>query len=148
MLLPPLLRAHAYMRTESPQDIWEPDTEDVDFIPLLGEMITAALRPGSPLAALTLAAANVVVPVDHDPEAHSVPPPGEYVAVSVSGPGPWCTDWRWLPDRSSSAPVPIPLERLVVAGIRFAYGRALGASSSMTVFLARRPPDTGARPNP
>jgi hypothetical protein len=33
-----LIRAHGFMRTERPPEIWEADTEDVRFIPLLGEM--------------------------------------------------------------------------------------------------------------
>ena len=38
-----LLRAHGFMKTEHPPDVWEADTEDVRFVPLLGEMIAAPL---------------------------------------------------------------------------------------------------------
>lgn len=140
MLLPPLLRAHGYMRTEFPQAMWEAETEDIDFAPLLGEMIEAALRPGTPLSSLTLAAANVVVPPDLTEEVGVTPDPpvGEYVAVTVSGPGAWSTDWRWTPDTdTTSGKGSLSTPRLIAAGVRFAYGRALGAGSSMTVFLAR-----------
>jgi hypothetical protein len=139
MLLPPLLRAHGYMRTESPPVIWEAETEDLDFAPLLGEMIEAALRPGTRLSSLTLAAANVVVP----PETQEIgvlsdPPVGEYVAVTVSGPGEWSADWRWTPRTdATSGKSPLSTPRLLAAGVRFAYGRALGTGSSMTVFLVR-----------
>jgi hypothetical protein len=139
MLLPPLLRAHGYMRTESPPVIWEAKTEDLDFVPLLGEMIEAALRPGTRLSSLTLAAANVVVPPDTYEVGEPVDiPVGEYVAVTVSGPGTWSTDWRWTPGTdATSGKCPLSTPRLIAAGVRFAYGRALGASSSMTVFLVR-----------
>jgi hypothetical protein len=63
---------------------------------------------------------------------------GDYVAVTVSGPGAWCTDWRWLPSRPPPAKMRLPAERLQVAGARHAYGRDLGATCSITVFLARR----------
>ena len=39
MRLDALIRAHGFMRTERPPELWEADTEDVRFIPLLGEMI-------------------------------------------------------------------------------------------------------------
>ena len=143
MLLPPLLRAHGFMRTEAPPAIWEARTEDTDFVPLLGEMIAAALRTGYPLSTLTLAAANVVIPVDLAAEDGlvSVPPAGDYVAVTVAGPGSWSTDWRWLPAHNARPEdIPLPLSRLVAAKVHFAYGRALGATSSVTVFLARQGP--------
>jgi hypothetical protein len=144
MLLPPLLRAHVFMQTEAPPALWEPATEDSLFLPLLGEMIAAALRPGSPLSALTLAAANVVV--EHDTtEAGpgTTPAPGEYVAVSVTGPGAWTRDWRWLPARAAPPEIPFAPARLVDAHAHFAYGRALAADASITVFFARVGPDSG-----
>lgn len=128
------------MRTEAPPEVWEAATEDVDFIPLLGEMIAAALGPGSPLSALTLSASNVTVTTDpHAPDDPSLAPPaGSYVAVTVAGPGAWSPDWSWLP-RAGAAPsgLPVPPERLVAAQVRYAYGRAFAAESSVTVFLAR-----------
>jgi hypothetical protein len=79
----------------------------------------------------------VVVTPDADPEASS-PPAGDYVAITVSGPGAWATDWRWLPRRDATpAEVPVPTDRLAAAKARFAYGRALGSTSSVTIFLAR-----------
>ena len=138
MLLPPLLRAHGYMQTQAPPEVWEADTEDVHFIPLLGEMIAAALQSGHPLADLLLKADNVVVPPEAAGDAeHAGPAAGEYVAVTVAGPGQWCADWTWLPDMPAPAKLRIPAERLPVARVRYAYGRFLGSSSSITVFLAR-----------
>jgi hypothetical protein len=136
MRLQPILRAHGFMRTEAPPQLWEAATADVLFLPLLGEMIAAALRPGSPLSALTLSTANVVV----TPEAAvgMTPASGEYVAVSVLGPGAWTGDWRWLPAGPTPAGLPFPAGRLTEARAHFAYGRALAAGSSVTVFLGRQ----------
>jgi hypothetical protein len=144
MLLPPLLRAHAFMRTEAPPGLWEPATVDTLFLPLLGEMIPAALRPGSPLSALTLAAGNVVV--EHDTtgaDPGATPAPGDYVAVSVTGPGAWTRDWRWLPARAAPLEIPFSPARPADAHARFAYGRALAKDSSITVFFARTVVDSG-----
>ena len=54
MKLDALLRAHGFMKVERPPEIWEADTEDTRFVPLLGEMIAAALAGGGELAELTL----------------------------------------------------------------------------------------------
>ena len=48
------------MKTEQPPELWEADTDDDRFIPLLGEMIAAGLVTGTPLEELTLSASNVV----------------------------------------------------------------------------------------
>jgi hypothetical protein len=143
MLLQPLLRAHAFMRTEAPPELWEPATEDTLFLPLRSEMIAAALRPGSPLSALTLAAANVVVPEATGATPDSSPTPGEYVAVSVTGPGAWTRDWRWLPTRPAPSAMPSSPTPLLDARVQFAYGRSLAAESSITIFLARITPESG-----
>ena len=86
-----LLRAHGFMKVERPPEIWAAATEDVAFIPLLGEMIAAALAGGLArglaLADLTLNVSNVVVERSPD-EQDADPPwvaPGEYVAITVSG---------------------------------------------------------------
>jgi hypothetical protein len=140
MLLPPLLRAHGAMRTEAPSHLWEAETEEIDFLPLLSDMIAAALRPGTALSDLTFSAANVVVTPEPDAEASS-PAAGDYVAITVSGPGAWATDWCWLPRKDPlPAAVPVPADRLIAAKVRYAYGRALGDASSVTVFLARLGP--------
>ena len=72
MRLDALLRAHAYIKVERPPEIWEAETEDVRFVPLLGEMIAAALSGGAELGQLTLNASNVVVEAseDDDPSGH------------------------------------------------------------------------------
>jgi hypothetical protein len=130
------------MRTEAPPHLWEAETEETDFLPLLGELIAAALRPGTTLSDLTLSAANVVVTPDPDPGTSS-PAAGDYVAITLSGPGAWGTDWRWRPRNEvtpPAVPVPVAANRLIAAKARYAYGRALGDASSVTVFLARLGP--------
>jgi hypothetical protein len=82
-----LLLAHGFMKTERPPEIWEAETKDLHFIPLLGEMIAAGICGGSPLEELTLNVSNVVVQPDTSEEAGQGrrPPEGEYVAVTVRG---------------------------------------------------------------
>jgi hypothetical protein len=129
------------MRIERPPLLWDADTEDLRFLPLLGEMIAAGLGKGTPLAELTLGASNVVVEPspDDDGEPAAPPLPGEYVAITVSGIADFGPDAAWtgtdpkrtnaLLDRLSSA--------LETAGARFAYVRRIGDQGSFTVFLAR-----------
>jgi len=44
-----LLLAHGFMKTERLPEMWEAQTEDIHFIPLLGEIIAAGIGGGSPL---------------------------------------------------------------------------------------------------
>lgn len=142
MKLDALLRAHGFMKVERPPEIWEADTEDTRFVPLLGEMIAAALAGGGELAELTLNASNVVVPVDDDDADRSEriesPPSGDFVAITVSGATDLGPDGRWHPGRRSNAKLLEQLaDRLVFAGARYAYVRRMPPKGSMTVFLAR-----------
>jgi hypothetical protein len=53
MRLDALLRAHGFMRVERPPRLWEADTDDERFIPLLGEVAweaDATWAPGRPWA--------------------------------------------------------------------------------------------------
>jgi hypothetical protein len=140
MQLGPLLIAHSFMRVERPPLLWDADTEDIRFLPLLGEMIAAGLGKGTPLAELTLNASNVVVePSPDDGGEAAAPLPGEYIAITVSGVADFGPEARWprtdgkrdkgLLDRLSSA--------LETAGARFAYLRRIGEQGSFTVFLPR-----------
>jgi len=135
-----LLRAHGFMKTEHPPDVWEADTEDVRFVPLLGEMIAAPLSTGAELGELTLNVSNVVVqhdPADEDGEG-SGPAPGEYVAVTVRGLGDLGPDGTWRRGGiTSSGLLGRLVERLETAGAHYAYVRRLPPESSITVFLAR-----------
>jgi glutamate/tyrosine decarboxylase-like PLP-dependent enzyme len=138
-----LIRAHGFMRTERPPTLWEADTEDVRFVPLLGEMLGAALSRGPELAELTLNVSNVVVESEEGVETDdsSFPPAGDYVAVTVSGATDFGPDAAWPVRRGASAGLLLRLhERLETAGVRFAYIRRLPASGSFTVFLKRLQP--------
>jgi hypothetical protein len=44
-----ILTPHGFMRTERPPLMWEADTDDERFIPLLGEMIVVGLNAGNEL---------------------------------------------------------------------------------------------------
>jgi len=138
MKLDALLRAHAFMNVERPPELWEADTDDVAFVPLLGEMIAAGLTGGADLAALTLNASNVVVP-DDDHEGHIGPAPGDYVAVSVGGRTNLGPDSRWTGDaRLESGLLARVHERLVTARVRFAYIRRVPPSNGSITVLLRR----------
>jgi len=95
MQLGPVLTAHGFMRIERPPLLWDVDTEDLQFFPLLGEMIAAALGKGTPLAEITLAASNVAVEPSPDGGEPTAPHPGEYVAVTVSGTADFGPDAAW-----------------------------------------------------
>lgn len=139
MKLDALLRAHGFMNVQRPPLLWDADTEDTRFVPLLGEMIAAALAGGGELSALTLNASNVSVDLADDPDdAGSGPPPGDFVAITISGATDLGPDGSWNPGRSSSVALLNRLtDRLAVAGARYAYVRRMPPTGSITVFLAR-----------
>lgn len=105
-----LLTAHAFMRVERPPELWQVDVEDEPFIRMLGEMIVVGLPHHDVLADLTLNASNVTVG-DDGPDGVA---PGDYVTMTVRGPGAWEVDRSWTPasvDRSgvpTSTPPPGP----------------------------------------
>jgi hypothetical protein len=138
MLLGPILRAHGYMQVEHPPALWEADTEDARFLPLLGEIIAAALGSGTPLGTLTLAASNVVVEQPEDSDDPMIPQPAEYVAVTVRGPCDLGPDDTWHPAVPSQHGLLARLHaRLEAAGARFAYVRRTPPEGSITVFFRR-----------
>ena len=131
MRLDALLRAHGFMKVERPPELWEADTEDTTFIPLLGEMIVACLLRGGKLEQLTLNASNVVVEKDVAP-----PQPGEYVAVSISGTVIWDADAVWQPANPWQVRQLDDLTgRLAPARVRYAYIRKMDPRGSITVLL-------------
>jgi len=91
-----LLRAHAFMRVERPPELWQVDVDDEPFIRMLGEMIVVGLLHHDVLAELTLNASNVTVG-EEGPDGVA---PGDYVAVTVRGPGAWERDQAWTPSSS------------------------------------------------
>ena len=133
-----ILRAHGFMRTERPPELWEADTRDELFLPMLGEMIAMGLGRGNELADLTLNVSNTTVEPEDDPDQEGEwIPEGDYVAVTVKGPGMWADDmWRagQGPTKGLLYDVGPAAE---TAGAVFAYTRDLGAEGSVTVFLPR-----------
>ena len=148
MRLDALLRAHGFMRVERPPQLWEADTDDERFIPLLGEMIAASLARGAKLEALTLSAANVTVP-QPEPDDTSGPPAGDYVAVSVLGELAWEAEAVWRPERPWRLDGLEDLTaRLSPSGARYGYIRNMGPRGSLTVFLPRLVDLPNAGPGP
>ena len=127
-----LLRAHGFMRVERPPEVWHADVEDVRLVPFIGEMIAFGLSRGSPLAELTLNAANVVVEDD------DLVPAGEYVALSIQGKGDWRPEWTWRPSSNLPGGAYSDLGRaLAESGGVFAYSRQIGDGGSVTIFVRR-----------
>lgn len=133
-----ILTAHGFMRTERPPLTWEADTDDERFIPLLGEMIVVGLNAGNELAQLTLAVSNVTVEEDDDDEPETPwVEPGDYVAVTVKGPGRWSDDvWR-SGDGPTLGMLVNVAPRADDAGAVYAYTRDLDGEGTVTVFLRR-----------
>jgi hypothetical protein len=141
MQLEPILRAHAYMKVERPPELWEADTEDWRFLPLLGEIIAAALASGTPLGELTLNASNIGVEPPEAGEDRIVPRPAEYVAITVRGPTDLGPDETWHPSAPHRPSLLFRLhQRLLAAGARFAYIRRIPPDGSFTVFFSRLAP--------
>lgn len=133
-----ILTAHGFMRAERPPLMWEADTDDERFIPLLGEMIVVGLNAGNELAQLTLAVSNVTVEEDDDDEPETPwVEPGDYVAVTVKGPGRWSDDvWR-SGDGPTLGMLVNVAPRADDAGAVYAYTRDLDGEGAVTVFLRR-----------
>jgi hypothetical protein len=138
MKLDALLRAHGFMKVERPPELWEADTDDTRFIPLLGEMIAGSLaRSKKDLGELTLNASNVVVPLMGAEDGHG-PAAGEYVAITISGDVIWTADAVWAPGQRLNDPWLADLNaRLEASGSPYAYIRKLDPQGSITVFLPR-----------
>ena len=135
MKLEAILRSHSYMRVERPPLLWEADTQDEAFIRLLGEMIAFVLQRSSSVYGLTLSAANVVV--EPDASSHQISA-GEYVAVTVSGPGRDTPEFRWWPTASRTFEEFGDLTRAAsAAGGVWLYTRNLGDKGSITTLLRR-----------
>lgn len=142
MHLPDLLRFHTSVRVEAPPEPWEAVYDETGLLTLLAGLVDAALGSGSTRADLALGVANVVVPADQDPDGEitTAPPAGEYVAVTLTGPGSWASDWTWLPSLAGARPQPpVSADLLTPSKAVYAYGRDLGDGSSVSIFLRRAP---------
>ncbi len=138
MELDALLRAHEFMRVERPPLLWEAEAELQPVIRMLGELLALALRHHNDLATLTLNASNVTL----EPDGPDGVAPGDYVALTVRGPGDDWEDLTWRPGAPETT-----FDRfgdlgraLEGAGARFAYTRLLGDGGSITVLLPRLSP--------
>jgi hypothetical protein len=142
--LGPLLDAHAFLRVERPDLLWEADVDDEPLIRTLGEMIAAALARGTELADIVLNASNVTVEPDPDPESRG-PLHGDYVALTISGAGDWSPEVTWKPTRQSTVLLNSDLDAAArTAGIPWAYTRSGPDGGSVTVFLPRVPSRQGS----
>jgi hypothetical protein len=129
-----LLNAHAFMRVERPPALWEVDVEDEPFIRMLGEMIVVGLLHHDVLAELTLNVSNVTVQ-DDAPDGVVA---GEYVAITIEGPGDWEPDVSWTPASTEPFWSPDLDAALRAASAAFAYRRRMGLDEgSITVFIPR-----------
>ncbi len=122
------------MRVERPPELWQVDVDDESFIRMLGEMIVVGLLHHDVLAELTLNASNVTI-ADDGPEGVT---PGDYVAVTVRGPGAWERDMTWTPasaDPLWSADLDASAR---AASVSFGYLRRPSPDEgSITVFIPR-----------
>jgi hypothetical protein len=135
MKLDGIVRAHEFMHIERPAVLWEADTEDEVFIRLLGEMISFVLQRSLDVSALTLNVANVVI--DHH-AAREGTPAGEYLAVTVRGPGSGTPELVWGP----TSPLTFgPFGDLDQAALKsravWVYSRNLGEEGSITALFRR-----------
>jgi hypothetical protein len=129
-----LLNAHAFMRVERPPLLWQVDVLDEPFIRMLGELIVVGLLHHDVLAELTLNASNVSV----EGEPPEGVPAGDYIAITILGPGDWRADAVWTPAATEplwSADLDAALR---AASASFAYVRRLGDDEgSITVWIPR-----------
>lgn len=130
-----LLRAHAFMRVKRPPELWEADTDLERFLPMLGEMIAIGLGRGNDLGDLNLTANNVTVEADEDERPLTA---GDYVAVTIAGPGSWSDDVWHAGEGPTRGLLANLAPRADDAGAAYAYARDLGTDGgAVTVFLPR-----------
>jgi hypothetical protein len=136
-----ILVAHGFMQVERPPELWGADTDDERFLFMLGEMIVVGLGRGNELADLTLAVSNVLVEPEDDPDEEPWLEPGEYVSVTVKGPGAWADD-VWHPGEGPTRGLLTNVApRADDAGAVYAYARDLGPRGGAVTALLRRARD-------
>jgi hypothetical protein len=129
------LREGGFLQVERPPLLWEADTGWGPFVRLLDELLVLGLQRGSQPADLTLSVANVTVGRS---AAGENLPAGDYVAVTVRGPGAWGPDARWWPGAASAGGLLAALVGpLRAARGRYAYARDLGREGGVTVCFGR-----------
>ena len=135
MKLDGIVRAHEFMHIERPPVLWEADTQDEVFIRLLGELIAFALQRNPDVSTLTLNVANIAVEADMPLD---LIPKGEYVAVTVRGPGSGTPELIWRPNSPLTFGPFGDLDKAAskAQAIRI-YSRNLGKEGSITAFFHR-----------
>jgi hypothetical protein len=135
MQLDAFLRAHGFMTVERPPELWEADVELEPLTRAMGELLAYALRHHNDLSGLVLNASNVTIESEGPRGISS----GDYVALTVRGPGAW-KDVSWI---QSDPPTTFDkfgdlAGALTAAGAVHAYARDLGPEGgSITVLYAR-----------
>ena len=140
MKLDGIVRAHEFMHIERPPVLWEADTQDEVFIRLLGELIAFALQRNPDVSTLTLNVANVVVELDASSDWM---PNGDYVAVTVRGPGSGTPELVWRPNSPLTFGPFGELDKAASKAQAISiYSRNLGEEGSITAFFRRsaKPP--------
>jgi len=138
MRLDTVLRAHAFMKPQSPPLMWDADTDAATVTMLIADLVGFASKEGVRPDQLILNISNVVVAPSDDGEAGGSPEPGEYVALTVNGRVDFGADDRWTPtDRPRGDLLNSLGDRLTAVGARFAYVRRIPPDGSITVFLRR-----------
>lgn len=133
MKLDAVLRAHGFMCDERPPLLWEADARDDSFIRLVCELIAFTLCRSKSVSDLTLRVSNVVI----DAGIAQVPT-GDYVALTVRGPGRVAPELKWWPNAPTTCDPVGDLERAAaLAGSAFVYTRNLGVEASITVLFRR-----------
>jgi hypothetical protein len=135
MKLDGIARAHEFMHIERPPVLWEADTQDEMFIRLLGELIAFALQRSPDVSTLTLNVANIVIETEASGDWM---PTGEYVAVTVRGPGSSTPELVWQPNASLTFGPFGDLDKAASkARAVWIYSRNLGEEGSITAFFDR-----------
>ena len=139
--LGPLLVAHSFLTVERPPVLWAVAPDDTEVVPLLGEMIAAALGTGTELGDVTLRVNNVVIDHDDGPA-----PAGNYVCLSIIARGAWPAA-HCRPADDTPLLNPDLTGRLRPAGVPYAYTHTTGSETSVNVYLAVAVEGTESRPS-
>jgi hypothetical protein len=127
-----------FLRLERPPLLWGADTDEVACRRLLDQLIALGWPGHDEPSGLSLNLSNVTVPEDSADERLAT---GNYVAVTLRGPGEWGPETVWWPGATLVGGVLPKLEEsLGQASGRFAYTRNLGSDRAVTVFFSRLTP--------
>ena len=143
MQLRPLLRAHGFLNVQYPPQLWDVDADDTTLVPMLGEMISAALTRGNELGGITLLASNVTIEPDKGLDNRvGIAAPGDYVALSVQAAGDWTPEITWNPTKAGPLLLNANVDAAArKAGVVLAYTRQIGDKGSVTAFFPRTSSD-------